>query len=888
LIAVGEGDQLRQLTLTGTFLEEGKGSRRLVLRMNTTTTSAGGQRSFGLKIAQVLSDAEADSIEFQFSSGLVVTLNETAPASMVFEGTRQDVGQVSVTLDAQPDFNPLQSGSVKATLRIAQDGRVLMVSGAFAQASPDKPERYIMRFDISDRLSRTQVNFSMAQPLDGGNVDTLRLSLGSELPTEDSPALVETGPDSRTFEGSIEGFSLVRVVLPADFALDPQKVDAATMTVSLRAEGAGADTVFSGVSFAESGEDTKQFSGFITALSGSGANVRPAGTILVLEEIRNLSGSGSGEFTPMLVEVRGNRADVVGLKGTMMDAEHTFEVRAYTYNGEEHSLLGENPPGVWFKMKDDKYGRENVPDEVKKFIKPFDERLVDAALELKEGRNVGTVLADLKLELVFGTVGEDSVIRPTDWGDIKLVDLAGGEDNQVNIVLKVSGGLKKFEQDNKKFYDTYPIRAFRMPVDISDAPANEPDGKPYDLKRAEDTGILSAPVFFVATNVLIADLVGSPIEMGADTVKEVACMDFAPIGWQSGKKYGEGNLTEELECDVLVEELRRLHKYVSRGVAHPDFADKQKWADIMKNIDPPLPFPVADYDDAAKPGPDDKGGRRWGRPIANAEFAASGGVEKLVISAYPKGKGGDLWKNPGAPGDGADHILFRNPADVFYIAGYGAYTKPQGDELDSCGITDYPGGGAEGVNLMISPSNAGKELLVKANAWCRQPGNTRKVVSLEDAWTKGGKCEVKWLAINMNYRLSPGDPEDGQERPGLRPRNPDYERYERLVSAARMHGVLGFAGAGWSGSSRSAAWVKSDAIWPGYRDAMKFVVDGLAGQTNYPTVIVRVKKDDPSKDWRKESFSGLKDEPSDPSDPAWETRVEVAPADPKVQQHGEF
>jgi len=105
-------------------------------------------------ITRVLSKAEADSIEFQFSSGLVVPLKETAPASMVFEGTRQGVGQVSVTLDAQPDFNPLQSGSVKATVRIAQDGRTLVVSGAFAQASPDKPQRYIMRFDISDRLWR--------------------------------------------------------------------------------------------------------------------------------------------------------------------------------------------------------------------------------------------------------------------------------------------------------------------------------------------------------------------------------------------------------------------------------------------------------------------------------------------------------------------------------------------------------------------------------------------------------------------------------------------------------------------------------------------------------------------------------------------------------------
>lgn len=248
-------------------------------------------------------------------------------------------------------------------------------------------------------------------------------------------------------------------------------------------------------------------------------------------------------------------------------------------------------------------------------------------------------------------------IQSTDWGDIKLCDLGSDDDDKVDIVAKVRG-LEQAEQDFNTELLGIGIRGFRMPCDITELYADnkEPSvSTSYVVLRKKALGDADKSVIFEAQAVSIQTLIPGDVKMDDDGVLEIACMDMAPRGWQSRA----GN---ELECHALRESMRQAFPaYASRGVAHPSVNVGQdptefNWQRII----------VIDYDSKEARMYDDKGGRRWGRPIGNAEFAASGGVEKLVITIYNQGKdAAKLWKQPGELSDGVDHILFRNPADIF-------------------------------------------------------------------------------------------------------------------------------------------------------------------------------------------------------------------------------
>jgi len=819
-----------------------------------------------------------DTLEFDAADGASPYILPVAGTVYAIAYAGADADGYLATVDIDPAFDPRVATSVDADLEITQTAGTLSVSAAFAARGIETAGTYTVAFDVSDRLRRSQVNFALTADLDPEAVDTMRISFGTAMPTENDPLLTETAVNSRIFEGSNDDFDLLRVELPAGFSLDAQQPDQTTATVGLTPDGGTTVTTYENVAFTETGANTKQFTGYLPRYTPSGLNGDTAGRMLVLEEVEHLGGSLRGSFCPMLVRIVGPTGADLRVMGTMFQDGYEYEAKSYeTPSEDEYLLLAYNPPVLWTRcaLKDISKGAD-----VERFVKDWGEgELADAKCKLtltKDGTDLVSELGNCAVELCFGTLNgatvpqviqadnavEDLWHIATDWGDIKLIDVGGGADNNVNIVGRVAA-LRQVEKRFNIQIGSLGIRCFRLDCDVAvsykdDQEPKDEDCVAYSVPRFTvgdypDTG----PVYFAKTGAPVSDLIPGEEEMGDDgtALREIACMDFAAVGLQAG--------AQELECDALRDALKGLG-YRSRGVAHPAPTGDAgwDWPQIAPNRGHPVPY--RDYDPPPQKNwaMDDKGGRYWGRPIANAEFAASGGVEKLVISVYalgedpiPKGQKCQRWKQPGRHEDGVDHILFRSPADVFYIAGWGSYHPAAGGHLASiCGITDLPWGGLHGVEVMIAPTDQARDTLRKpvpagepegdvATAW--RTKHKDKIVSLESAWTS----EVEWFGFNNNNRLHLNAA--------------SLPRYVTLAQKHGMHGVLGFEGGGWSGSKQSKEWVETGAALPIMNAWITSMVGGTGGTR---AAIVWYKE---GSDWRLETFTDLKDTDSGTAAQGW-------------------
>jgi len=454
----------------------------------------------------------------------------------------------------------------------------------------------------------------------------------------------------------------------------------------------------------------------------------------------------------------------------------------------------------------------------------------------KQGQQIARAEATAtKQELYFGELVGDPVQQaggtwytPTDWGDVKLVSLTEQQDSTASIVLKITGWTP---QRSREQGDTYTVYAFRMPCDVTETYPNE-----YELqnttqrttitltKVAEGNHAEEGYVVFFENKTVSLDGEGSAIpgtvQMGDDGVKEIACADFFPVGMQKPADLEDlGTLVDpELECDSLRYGLVNLASYVSRGVAHPESAS------------------IRDYDGQKVRKLDDKGGRRWGRPILNREFMASAGVEKLVITIHAPGKDGGAWKEPGRSGDGVDHILFRNPADIFYVTGYGGHVGWR-----------YYGTTDASKSLVICPTASDRDYAVQHDGVLLE-----RTVVLDTRWADS--TEVEWYAVNNNFHLF-------EESAML-------DSYQRLCMNRKMHGVLGFAEAAWSGTLLSEDWTSQ----PGSSIVGKWIaamrVDGGQGWT-VPAATWLFETAGAGHDWRKETFDGLADTDGGQPEEGW-------------------
>jgi len=458
------------------------------------------------------------------------------------------------------------------------------------------------------------------------------------------------------------------------------------------------------------------------------------------------------------------------------------------------------------------------------------------------------VIAVLGMELAFGRLKSNDQLTDaswydeTPWGDVKLVDLAGGLDDSVDIVMQVHGLTE--EDRTREVWKHMTVYAMRLPCDLTEA--GRWDGiEPEDDKRVKitldmvetTTHTQGGATYYAKSGVKLRGAGGAipgDVTFGDDGVKEVACVDFLPVGLQTPPGADAGSIEKdpELECDALVDALLPLG-YVCRGVAHPETGNS-----------------VHDYDGLDVRKYDDKGGRYWGRPIANKEFIAAAGVEKLVITVYKRGEDAKrLWKTPGKSGDGVDHILFRNPADIFYYTGVRVYAPRNGGAEDGVGMADD----FANPTIVICPGEREESVVqAKEGEW------TGRVVVLTRVWKD--MSDLEYVATNGNGQLS----------------KPLYDSYESLAKTARLHGVLGFYVPGDSRGSWSRRWVATTekelgaSVWMGWIWAMqKTAGEDVPGDPR-PGMIRRKKKDG-SQGWDDERFSTLGDDDSGADADGWES-----------------
>ena len=431
---------------------------------------------------------------------------------------------------------------------------------------------------------------------------------------------------------------------------------------------------------------------------------------------------------------------------------------------------------------------------------PGDHIVVRKIDEQDPQKRIKKIVTVVKAELNFGTYTD--VLDQTDWANI--VDPNSPQNKFVDIIAKVTGlksAEKYLDTDHQKIWTSLPIHSFRLDADATELwPANKEPTKRnnYPLGNRKDGADLGFPpaqdvVFFSATEVDINTLLPNAAN---DTRKGIVCADGIPRSNRTPKNADgtdaptAGTIPDdvEIECDTLAQTLSSTFSYAVRGVAHP------------------LSINVINYDDEDQRKLNDAGGRRWGRPVLNPAFIAAAGVERLVITVFETGKDGGLWKQPGKPGQGLDHILFRHPADIFYITGIWA-----SDVEHRChGIL-------AGDKLAVVPTTSDQTALSQLEDY--------SFVVLTDAWATN--TTLKWYALNSCFSLT--DFPTGT-----------LNGYKQVVETCHLHGVLGYDIYGWSGSDLSQNWVTFGNDGMSIRDAWLKAMSVYAnGTMHYAKAISR-------------------------------------------------
>ncbi|MBM4033639.1 MAG: hypothetical protein FJ291_17915 [Planctomycetes bacterium] len=287
-----------------------------------------------------------------------------------------------------------------------------------------------------------------------------------------------------------------------------------------------------------------------------------------------------------------------------------------------------------------------------------------------------------------------------------------------------------------------------------------------------------------------------------DAIKEVAAIDRYVSATDPGRQ-GE----YEQDAYLLARALAK-QGYMIRGVAHPPVDHERPGSGAVLSTDINNDLQAGSY--------------LTGRPVANVEFIASGGVEKLIVSAVqPTDDKSCQWcfcglmelqSNKLFPWPlYADYLLIRSPADVFYASGDGGdrnqgriyvttrshYTE---EEFHATGVTafapcaDDPAARTGDSTEQVLGSNreidtvALKPWQIAANKWTDEIDWVILCASTV--------CDFDGKACGWESNIANRGTWNGRYNIDLRP---GKKWADVIIGTLKGHGILGFAGNGWAG-----------------------------------------------------------------------------------------
>jgi hypothetical protein len=659
------------------------------------------------------------------------------------------------------------------------------IAGAFHETGGAETNRFTFSVNTASLI------YNIAFPTSelGGSVVFYTGNRGV-MPTDPELLLVGTDATNRVYEGAVAGLGDVTVSIGPIAVLDAGTEDSFVGRIRIATTDGSVD--LADCTFTETGPDAKRFTAAVWDSDGQmlwGTGTCP-GTVTTEAAVIDCQVSpvlGGGNFMPLLVKVEGAGNVSDSLTGIFLDDTTQYQLVPHALEGREALFFGASPPKVFGGLTKD--GKVNV-DNVKKEIGRVRASLRDTALRLVSERfAVLPRVASLEFKGARDSSTADwSATLP--WDDIKLVAPVTAtepdpyRDNRLFLEAKVDFGAgsdaarAKYRSGTTKF----KARVLRTNTEIvqmkKDPWGTGPDSEGPTMETTIELDYAGIDVGNALTFRKVIDLTATTSDkaysdsafdgdtgdfefvLGDDDVREVCAVDrFVKPKKQEGD---ESQNEEGQDGWCLAKGLATADsQYIIRGVAHPSNG--------------------VDYDSAVEEKDDAKGGERWGRPVANLEFVQSGGVEKIVVTPYDSR---DLaWYLPGFYDD-LDYAFVRNPAYVFYGSGDGGRPRP-----------------TRVAGLQFT-----------------EDGEYYTIGKMTEGWTD----ELEWMMITscsvsefdgkiVGYYGNVAKPQHDSSSTmyWVHDMKPGLQISKRLLGELKAHGVLGFAGNGWTGERWMGKFLKS-------------------------------------------------------------------------------